>query len=145
MPPLPWTKAPGADASDGEVVLMASLLKLDSVTRVPGFLRAAMAIRQQVLRAEGAVGVALNTALPRTFYTLSAWRNRDALNAFVGSEPHLSSMRRYRPAMADARFVFWTASADNLPPAWSEAQRRLSEATTVGRDRATAGAGPVSP
>jgi hypothetical protein len=87
-----------------------------------------MAIRRQVLSAEGAVGVALNTELPRTFFTLSAWRDRDALDTFVGSEPHLSTMRRYRAVMADARFVFWTVSADTLPPSWSEAQRRLSEA-----------------
>ena len=130
MPPLPWTTAPGADAGRDEVVVvMASLLRLDSVRRVPGFLRAAMAIRQQVLHADGALGVALSTALPRTFFTLSAWRDRDALNAFVGSEPHVSSMRRYRPAMTDARFAFWNTTAANLPPSWSEAQPRLREAT----------------
>ena len=136
MPPLPWTTAPGAEASHPEVVLMASLLRLDSVRRVPGFLRAALAIRQQVLRAEGAVGVSLNTALPRTFFTLSAWRDRDALDAFVGSEPHVSSMRRYRPAMADARFVFWSTTAENLPPSWSEAKRRLRELSTPTPDGA---------
>jgi hypothetical protein len=88
-----------------------------------------MAIRRQVLQADGAVGVALDTALPRTFFTLSAWRDREALNAFVASEPHVSSMRRYRPAMADARFVFWSTTLENLPPSWSEVRRRLSEAT----------------
>ena len=77
------------------------------------FLRTAMAIRQQVLLADGAVGVSLSTALPRTFFTLSAWRDRDALNAFVRSQPHVSSMRRYRPAMTDARFVFWNTASDN--------------------------------
>jgi quinol monooxygenase YgiN len=127
MPPLPWTKPAGADASHDQVVVMASLLRLDSIRRVPGFLRAAMAIRQQVLRADGAVGVSLNTAMPRTFFTLSAWRDRDALDAFVRSEPHISSMSRYRPAMADARFVFWSTTADKLPPSWAEAQRRLRE------------------
>jgi heme-degrading monooxygenase HmoA len=127
VPPLPWTTA-AADADDqDEIVVMASLLRLDSLRRVPGFLRAAMAIRQQVLHADGAVGVALNTALPRTFFTLSAWRSRDALNAFVGADPHVSSMRRYRPAMADARFVFWNATADSLPPSWAEVERRLRE------------------
>ncbi len=90
-----------------------------------------MAIRQQVLRADGAVGVALNTALPRTFFTLSAWRDRDTLNAFVRSEPHLSAMRGYRSVMADARFVFWSAAADSLPPSWPETQRRLREQPEV--------------
>jgi hypothetical protein len=114
---------------------MASLLRLDSVRRVPGFLRSAMAIRQQVLHADGAVGVSLNTDLPRTFFTLSAWRDREALNAFVRSEPHVSSMRRYRPAMADARFVFWNVPADTLPPPWAEVQRRLRDQASPTAER----------
>jgi heme-degrading monooxygenase HmoA len=131
MPPLPWTAAPAADAVSDDVVVMASLLRLDSLRRAPGFLRAAMAIRRQVLGADGAVGVALNTALPRlTFFTLSAWRDREALNGFVRSEPHVSTMRRYRPVMADARFVFWNSAADTLPPSWSEAERRLRDAAS---------------
>jgi heme-degrading monooxygenase HmoA len=107
---------------------MASVLRLDSVRRAPGFLRAAMAIRQQVLRADGAVGVSLSTALPRTFFTLSAWRDRDALNSFVRSEPHISTIRRYRSAMTDSRFVFWDTSAATLPPSWADARQRLREA-----------------
>lgn len=137
MPPLPWSAAPAADAASEEVVVMASLLKLDSLRRTPGFLRAAMAIRQQVLGSEGAVGVALNTALPRrTFFTLSAWRDREALNAFVRSEPHVSTMRRYRPAMTDARFVLWSTSADKLPPPWTEAQERLRETPPTTKENA---------
>jgi hypothetical protein len=130
MPPLPWT-ATVADAGPdpGEILVMASLLRLDSFRRVPGFLRAAMAIRRQILRADGANGVSLNTALPRTFYTLSAWRDRGALEAVVRSEPHISSMRRYRGVMADARFVFWITAPDELPPRWTEAQHRLRQAT----------------
>ena len=132
MPPLPWTNVPATITTNDEVVVMGSLLKLDSFRRVPGFLRAAMAIRRQVLAADGAVGVALDTALPRrTFFTLSAWRDRDALNEFVGSEPHASTMRRYRPAMADARFVFWSVAADKLPPAWSEVRERLRASAPV--------------
>ena len=69
LPPLPWTTGPAAGDDQDEVVVMASLLRLDSIRRVPGFLRAAMAIRQQVLHADGAVGVALNTSLPRTFFS----------------------------------------------------------------------------
>jgi hypothetical protein len=129
MPPLPWTSVTAVEPAGDEVVVMASLLMLDSFRRVPGFLRSAMAIRRQVLAADGAVGVSLNTELPRrTFLTLSAWRDRAALNAFVRSEPHISSMRRYRPAMADARFVFWNVTAERLPPPWSEIRQRLREA-----------------
>ena len=130
MPPLPWKAASAADSVSGEVVMMASLLQLDSLMRTPSFLRAAMAIRRQVLAADGTIGVALDTALPRrTFFTLSAWRDRDAIDAFIGAEPHRSSMRRFHPAMTDARFVFWNAAADQLPPSWSQAKERLRGAS----------------
>ena len=137
MPPLPWTKPTGTDATHDEVVVMASLLRLDSIRHVPGFLRAAMSIRRQVLLSDGALGVSLNTALPRTFFTLSAWRDRETLNAFVRSDPHVSSMRRYRTAMGDARFVFWSTTADKLPPSWEEAQQRLRELPTPTPEEAT--------
>jgi quinol monooxygenase YgiN len=130
MPPLPWTATAADSGPDpGEILVMASLLRLNSFRRVPGFLRAAMAIRRQILRTDGAIGVSLNTALPRTFYTLSAWRDRGALEAFVRSEPHVSSMRRYHRVMADARFVSWITTPDALPPTWTEAQHRLRQAT----------------
>jgi hypothetical protein len=129
MPPLPWKAASAPNSASADVVVMASVLELNAFRRVPGFLRAAMAIRRQVLAADGAVGVALDTAIPRrTFFTLSAWRDRDALEAFVGTDPHAGSMRRYRPMMVDARFVFWNTTADRLPPTWSEAKERLRAA-----------------
>jgi heme-degrading monooxygenase HmoA len=141
MPPLPWTTPAGTatggsatgstdaaagDGADGQVVVMASLLKLTSAWRIPGFLRAAMAIRRQSLASDGVVGMSLDTDIRhRTFFTLSAWRDREALNSFVRSEPHRSLMRRYHPAMADAKFVFWDMQRDQLPPAWPDAQERL--------------------
>jgi hypothetical protein len=95
---------------------------------VPGVRRAAIAIRRQVLDADGAVGVALSTALPRrTFFTLSAWRDREALDAFVRSEPHASTIRRYRAAMRDARFVVWSVPVDEPPPSWATAKECLRE------------------
>jgi hypothetical protein len=138
MPTLPWTTVEPAPA-DTEVVLMASRFQLRSLWQVPRFLADAMRIRKQVLAAPGAVGVSL-IAQPfrRTFFTLSAWRDRPSLNALVGAEPHRSAMLRHRKSMQDAHFVFWTASGDAMPPTWSEAQQRLAE--TAGTDT-----GPARP
>ena len=108
-------------------VVMASEFRLTSLRRVPGFFLAAMRIRRQVLASDGALGVSL-VAKPfaRRFWTLSAWRDRAALDAFVGQEPHRSTMRRFRPAMAQAKFVFW--ESDALPVPWEEARGRLATA-----------------
>jgi quinol monooxygenase YgiN len=127
MPPLPWTAGPAAADADGEVLVMASLLKLNSYLRIPGFLRAAMAIRKQAIAADGNVGASLDTSLPRkTFFTLSAWRDREALDAFVKSEPHRSFMHRFHPALADASFVFWNVPVGQVPPTWPQAKEQIA-------------------
>lgn len=127
MPELPWkagTSAPGT----GTTVVMASRLELTSLRDVPGFLSAALKIRKQMLAAPGCLGVSL-IAQPtaKTFWTLSAWTDRAALDATIPVEPHRSTMKRFRPKMAGARFVFWEAAA-STPPTWTDARRRLLEA-----------------
>lgn len=145
MPPLPWSAPAGGsaasttqdgrvstaeDAAESQVVVMASILRLKSPWKIPGFFRAAMAIRRQSLASNGLVGMTLDTDLPHsTFFTLSAWRDRTALNTFVASEPHRSLMRRYHPALADARFVFWDVKRGQLPPSWPDAKERLKAAS----------------
>ena len=82
-------------------------------------------------KAEGALGVSLVAhPLRREFATLSAWRDQDALNSMVRTEPHRSIMGRYKAAMADSRFTFWTQPAGAPAPDWEEAERRLAAAAT---------------
>ena len=121
---LPWTTV---DVRQGPAVVMASEFRLSTARRVPAFLLDALRIRRQVLAADGALGVALEARpFQRTFRTLSAWRDRAALDAFVRAEPHRRSMARHRPAMAASDFVFWTT--DELPVSWSDAVDRLHAA-----------------
>ncbi|MDD9378217.1 DUF3291 domain-containing protein [Streptomyces sp. ZAF1911] len=79
-------------------------------------------------KAPGAHGVALRArVLRRTFLTLSAWEDRDALYRFAGSEPHRSSSRAAAAYTKEAGFVFWTVPASELPIGWAEAERRLAD------------------
>ena len=124
MPTLPWTTVDTAPAT-GEIVVMASWFRVRRFRDVLPFLRDAMRVHRQVRDADGAVGVALQAhPLRREFRTLSAWRDRAALDAMVGREPHRTVMRRHRPAMADSAFTFWTTPAGELPN-WEEARERL--------------------
>jgi hypothetical protein len=124
MPTLPWTTVDAAPAT-GEVVVMASWFRVRRYRDVLPFLRDAMRVHRQVLAADGAVGVALEARpLRREFRTLSAWRDRAALDAVVGREPHRTIMRRQRPATAGSAFTFWTLPAGELPT-WEEARERL--------------------
>jgi len=64
--------------------------------------------------------------LRREFFTLSAWRDRAAVDALVRAEPHRSAMGRYHAVMAAATFRFWEVPPDALPPSWDDARSRLA-------------------
>lgn len=124
MPALPWTTV-DPDPT-GEVVVMASWFRVRGLRHVLPFLLDAMRVHRQVRTADGAVGVALEARLlRREFRTLSAWRDRTALDGLVGHEPHRSIMRRHRDAMDGSAFVFWTLPAGRVPT-WDDAGRRLT-------------------
>ncbi|WP_131742333.1 DUF3291 domain-containing protein [Actinomadura roseirufa] len=127
MPTLPWT--PVEDAPPGtEVLVMASRLEVRSLRHVPGFMLASFALLRQARGSAGAHGVSLKAEpLKRTFWTLSAWSGKDALQAYAAAEPHASTMRAKRAVMRDSTFVFWTVDAADLPVDWAEAQRRIAE------------------
>ncbi|WP_219419963.1 DUF3291 domain-containing protein [Pseudonocardia nigra] len=130
MPTLPWTSIHEPDPA-AEVVVMASRFRVRGFRHVLPFFLDAMRVHAQTRRAEGALGVSLVAhPLRREFRTLSAWRDRAALNAMVRSEPHRSVMTRHRSVMADSAFRFWTVPAATLPPNWEDADRRLAGTAT---------------
>jgi hypothetical protein len=128
---IPWTTTgrsqypgPAADAS-----IMASRFELTSGWRSPAFLARSLRVWRQVRRSPGALGVSLRAQpLKGTFWTLSAWTDRDALSSFARAEPHRAVMRATRPWMKDSVFRFWTAPASQLNPAqlWADAQARIA-------------------
>ncbi|MCM3923594.1 antibiotic biosynthesis monooxygenase, partial [Frankia sp. AiPs1] len=133
MPTIPWTTPPGGKAraaepegtdaadgaveggfiedgaiEDGAIEVMASYFVLTSTKHTITMLRSALAVRRAVLATPGALGVSLVARpLRREYFTLSAWTDRAALDAFVGNPRHREAMRRLGPAMTRARFVFW--------------------------------------
>jgi hypothetical protein len=132
MPTLPWTAPASVPAREGPVTVMASRLELRHLHDVPSFLAAAMRIRRQMLSSPGALGLSLIAKpLQRTFWTLSAWQDQEALNGAVGREPHRQLMKRFRPRMAGSSFVTWTEESGALPIGWDEALDRLEKPDTV--------------
>ena len=124
MPTLPWIPVASADAP---AVVMASRFRLRRMRDVPRFFLDAMRIHRQVRAADGALGVSLVAhPLRREFFTLSAWRDRAAVDALVRAEPHRSAMGRYHAVMADAVFRFWEVPPGALPPSWDDAPSRLA-------------------
>jgi quinol monooxygenase YgiN len=131
MATLSWTTPTAGDAPENrEAVVMASRFDLLTLGQVPRFLLAALRVRRQMLASPGVLGVSLvANPMHKTFYTLSAWQNRDVLDAAVSQQPHAAVMAHFRPRMAASQFVFWTAPASELPPTWPDAMRRLAAAS----------------
>jgi hypothetical protein len=132
MPTLSWTTPKPAPSPEGPVTVMASRLELRRLRDVPGFLTGALRIRRQMLGSPGALGLSLIAKpLRRTFWTLSAWQDPEALHAVVGREPHRAIMKHFQPRMAGSSFVTWTAPAASLPISWEDALSHLEKPDTV--------------
>jgi hypothetical protein len=127
MPPTPWLTLAAA-RTDHEYLVLLTYLPLAGVRGLPAFFRYVQAIRGQLARTEGVLGYSLRAHLLRLqFWTLSAWTDRDALNAFVRAEPHLTSMSALQGRMGQTRFVYWRLPGSQLPPAWTDAMARFAK------------------
>ncbi|WP_046779259.1 DUF3291 domain-containing protein [Streptomyces yangpuensis] len=127
MPDIPWS-TPTPAAPGAEVHVMASRFETATLTGAVRFFLRSPGIIRQMRQAPGAHGVALRArVLRRTFLTLSAWEDRDALYRFARSEPHRSSARAAAAYMKESVFTEWTVPAGELPLGWDEAERRLAE------------------
>ncbi|MCZ0990470.1 DUF3291 domain-containing protein [Streptomyces diastatochromogenes] len=130
MPTLPWTTV-NKPAPDAEAFVMASRLEVRSLKDVPRFFLKSLAAWRQVSGAPGAYGASLIAEpFSRTFWTLSAWQDKDALYTYARTEPHKSIMTGLRPTMKQSVFTFWQVPAADLPIDWSDAKRRLAEQDT---------------
>jgi quinol monooxygenase YgiN len=96
---------------------------------VPRFLRWAMQIRKQLATTDGCAGYSLDARLLRnTFYTLSAWQDRDAMNRFVHSGRHAAMLADMAGRLGQSTFVESSTYANGLPLDWAAAKQRLTKA-----------------
>jgi hypothetical protein len=125
MPTIPW-RAVRRPEPDAEFLVMASRLPLRSITKVPLFMGLTVSVVRQLERTDGLVGYSLRAQpLAKTFWTLSAWTDEDALGAFAAAMPHVSVMAKLRPHMGPTRFTTWRTAGTGLPIAWDDAEARL--------------------
>lgn len=127
MPTLRWV-APNPPSPDTQVYVMASRFEVRSRRDTLRFFLKSLSAWRQVRSAPGALGASL-IAQPskRTFFTLSAWVDRDALYTYARTEPHRGIMTTLRSTMRSSAFTFWEAPAEHLPITWEEAHRRLAD------------------
>jgi hypothetical protein len=125
MPTIPW-RTTAEVTPDRNYLILASQLPLRSHRMIPRFLGLTLSVVRQLERTEGVVGYSLFAQpLKRTFWTLSAWTDQHALDAFVRTMPHLGVMGKLRPHMGPTRFTTWSVAGSALPVPWAEAVERV--------------------
>lgn len=126
MPDLPWTSRLELEAGS-EYLVMASHLPLSRLSATVRFLRGVVAVRKQLASAEGLVGYTLRAKpLARDYWTLSVWKDEEALRAFMRMPPHVGLMSSLKPVMGPTKFVTWTITAADGRPGWPGALTRLA-------------------
>lgn len=126
MPAKPWQTLASSDPNANYVALI-SYLPLKSLWKVLPFLVYTARITKQLERAEGLLGYSLLAHFSKRFWTLSAWRNEEALQNFVHKAPHLQIMSALAYHMAGTKFVRWPVKGSELPLRWEEGLARLGD------------------
>jgi quinol monooxygenase YgiN len=128
MPALPWTTGPFQPDDNKALHVLASMLPLRRYGDIVRFLRWTGKIRKQLVSADGCAGYSLDARLLRkTFYTLSAWSDAEAMNRFVRSGQHAAMLADMAGRLGQATFVESSAKSSALPLDWASAKQRIAD------------------
>lgn len=105
-------------------IIVVTRLRLRDPALTGKFFPAAVEILEQAKSADGNLGADVLADANNAWWTGTAWRDRTSMRAFVGTEPHLSTMARLNDWCDEATFADWEQASDDLPD-WRTAYRRL--------------------
>jgi heme-degrading monooxygenase HmoA len=106
-------------------VIVVTRLRLRDPAFFDEFFASAVAAVEQAQGSEGNLGADVLAEANNTYWTRTAWQQRDQMHAFVGSEPHLSTMGRLDGWCDEATFVAWEQAGAELPD-WLDGYRHLT-------------------
>jgi hypothetical protein len=105
-------------------LIVVTRLRLKDPGFLDEFFTAAVACLEQAKGSDGNLGSDVLAEADNTWWTLTAWQERRLMQAFVGSEPHRSTMPRLNDWCDEATFVDWEQASADLPD-WQTSYRRL--------------------
>ena len=99
-------------------------LRLRAARFVLPFLWHSFKSNRQALAADGGIAVALRRHRG-SYWTVSVWRDRSAVRAFMMSGAHKHAMPKLADWCDEAALAHWEQNDAKLP-SWEEAERRLA-------------------
>jgi len=103
-------------------VIVVTRLRLSDPALFDEFFASAVAVTEQAEHSDGNLGADVLADANNVFWTRTAWRARGPMQAFVGSEPHLTT--RLDDWCDEATFTDWEQSDPSLPD-WQTGYDRL--------------------
>ena len=105
-------------------VIVVTRLRLKDPAFFDDFFASAVAVAEQAQNSPGNLAADVLAEANNTYWTRTAWQDRDAMNTFVGTQPHLATMDRLDDWCDEATFVDWEQPGPDLP-AWPDGYARL--------------------
>ena len=105
-------------------VIVVTRLRLSDPALSGEFFASAVAVTEQAENSDGNLGADVLADANNVFWTRTAWRARGPMQAFAGSEPHLTTMARLDDWCDEATFTDWEQSDPSLPD-WQTGYDRL--------------------
>jgi hypothetical protein len=106
-------------------VIVVTRLRLRDPALLDEFFTDAVAAIEQAMKAEGNLGADALADANNAWWSVSAWKERRLMQAYVDSEPHLGISTRLDHFCDEATFVDWEQASPDLPD-WQTSWRRLT-------------------
>ncbi|MHB1533443.1 MAG: antibiotic biosynthesis monooxygenase [Acidimicrobiales bacterium] len=105
-------------------VIVVTRLRLSDPAFFDGFFASAVAVVEQATSAKGNIATDVLAEANNTYWTRTAWEERDSMYAFVRSDPHRTTMGSISSWCDEATFVDWDQPGAELPD-WQHGYERL--------------------
>jgi hypothetical protein len=100
-------------------------LRIRSVLFLPQFFWDASKSIRQVERSPGFLGGRLLVNAKNVFWTMTVWKDEEAMNAYRAGGAHLRAMPQLLNWCNEAAVVHWTQESSEIP-SWHEAEQRMA-------------------
>ncbi len=105
-------------------LISVTRLKLRSARFLPGFFWKSHCASRQIVKAGGFLSGKLLADASRTFWTITAWKDRTSMRAFRNSGDHGRAMPKLAHWCSEATSVNWEQQGEELPD-WATAHQRM--------------------
>jgi hypothetical protein len=107
-------------------LISVTRLRVRSWTYLPQFLWDTIKSVRQVQRSDGFLGGRLLVNAGYVFWTMTAWQDESAMNAYRTGGAHRQAMPKLLNWCDEAAVVHWIQESPEIP-SWQQAQQHMSE------------------